>query len=137
MVSTDPPRGPLRIDGLRTVDVNPPIDEAPPCLEVIEVVAKLKGGKAAGIYNISMELLKTGSETMARGLHAVLAAAWQSDTLPSELEKGDWSSLSRKRNGSVRTAATTVGLHGSACQARSLHICCSCGSPPPGRVAET
>ncbi|XP_076058978.1 uncharacterized protein LOC143035828 [Oratosquilla oratoria] len=50
-------------------------------------MSKLKGGNAAGIGNISAELLKAGSEAMVRGLHAVLAAVWQSGTFPSNWKK--------------------------------------------------
>ena len=57
------------------VDADPPINEAAPSIdEVKEAVGKLRGGKAAGICNISAELLKAGSETMICGLHAVLTA---------------------------------------------------------------
>ena len=55
------------------VDADPSINEAASSLdEVKEVVAKLRGGKAAGICNTSVELHKAGSEAMIRGLHAVL-----------------------------------------------------------------
>ncbi|XP_076044798.1 uncharacterized protein LOC143027399 [Oratosquilla oratoria] len=41
----------------------PPIDKPPPSLtEVKEAVSMLKGGKATGICNISVELLKDGGE---------------------------------------------------------------------------
>ena len=53
-----------------------------------EAVAKLKGGKAAGICNINSELLKARSEGMIRGLHAVLTAVWHSGTIPPDCKKG-------------------------------------------------
>ncbi|KAG0720925.1 LINE-1 retrotransposable element ORF2 protein [Chionoecetes opilio] len=56
--------------------------------EVREAVAKLRGGKAAGVCNISAELLKAGGEAMIRGLHAVLAAVWQSGTIPPDWKRG-------------------------------------------------
>ena len=57
------------------VDVNPPINGAAPSLdEVKEAVTRLRSGKAAGICNISAELLKAGDEAMIRELHAVLTA---------------------------------------------------------------
>ena len=44
---------------------------------------------AAGICNISAELLKAGGEAMIRGLHAVLTAVWHSgNTLPPDWKKG-------------------------------------------------
>ncbi len=40
---------------------NPPVDETPSSRpEVREAVNKLKGGKAAGVCNISPEMLKAG-----------------------------------------------------------------------------
>ena len=44
---------------------------------------------AAGISNISAELLKAGGEAMIRGLHAVLTAVWHSgNTIPPDWKKG-------------------------------------------------
>ena len=68
------------------MDTDPPINEAAPSIdEVKEAVARLRGGKAAGICNINVELLKAGGEAMIRGLHAVLTAVWYSGIIP---EKG-------------------------------------------------
>ncbi|XP_070000278.1 uncharacterized protein [Penaeus vannamei] len=54
---------------------DPLISEYLPSLgEVREAISKLKSGKAAGISGIRAELLKAGGESMARGLHVVLAA---------------------------------------------------------------
>ena len=79
------PSGQLRTAGLQTLDADPPIDETAPSIgDVKEAVAKLRGGKAAGICNISAELLKAGGEAMIRGLHAVLTAVWHSGTIPPD-----------------------------------------------------
>ncbi|KAG0728620.1 Monocarboxylate transporter 9 [Chionoecetes opilio] len=80
LFTVDPPTEQLHTTGLQAVDADPPpIDETAPSLdEVREAVAKLKGGKAAGVCNISAELLRDGGEAMIRGLHAVLTAVWQS-----------------------------------------------------------
>ena len=40
--------------------------------DVKEVEAKLSGGKAAGICNITAELVRAGAEAMVRALHVVL-----------------------------------------------------------------
>ncbi|KAG0718569.1 Sphingomyelin phosphodiesterase 3 [Chionoecetes opilio] len=78
LFTVDPPTEQLHTTGLQAVDADPPIDESAPSLdEVREAVAKLRGGKAAGVCNISAELLKAGGEAMIRGLHAVLTAVWQ------------------------------------------------------------
>ena len=81
-------------DGLEVGDVaiplpDPRISEEPPTLtEVREAISKLKRGKAAGFCGIPAELLKSGGDAMARGLHTVLAAIWQSGTIPPDLLKG-------------------------------------------------
>ncbi|KAG0720560.1 Nucleotide exchange factor SIL1 [Chionoecetes opilio] len=89
LFTVDPPTEQLHTTGLQAVDADPPIDETAPSLdEVREAVAKLKGGKAAGVCNISAELLKAGSEAMFHGLHAVLTAMWQSGTIPPDWKRG-------------------------------------------------
>ena len=58
LFTVDPPSGQLQIAGLQTLDADPPIDESAASIgDVKEAVAKLRGGKAAGICNISGELL--------------------------------------------------------------------------------
>ncbi|KAG0730184.1 LINE-1 retrotransposable element ORF2 protein [Chionoecetes opilio] len=89
LFTVDPPTEQLHTTGLQAVDADPPIDETAPSLdEVREAVAKLRGGKAAGVCNISAELLKAGGEAMIRGLHAVLTAVWQSGTIPPDWKRG-------------------------------------------------
>ena len=85
----DPPTGQLQLAGLRTLVADPPIDVAVPSLaEVREAVAKLRGGKAPGVCNISVELLKGGGDAMIRGLHAVLTAVWHSGDIPPDWKRG-------------------------------------------------
>ncbi len=77
------------VAGLQMAEANPPIDEVPPSLaEVRGAVARLRGGKAAGVCNISAEMLKAGGEAMTHGLHAVLTAVWQSGTIPPDWKRG-------------------------------------------------
>ena len=85
----DPPSGQLQTAGLQRLDADPPFDETAPSIgDVKEAVAKLRGGKAAGICNISVELLKAGGDAMIHGLHAVVTAVWHSDTIPPDWKKG-------------------------------------------------
>merc|ERR1712035_27581 len=85
----EPPSRPLSAAGVEIATADPPVDEAPPSLaEVREAVNKLKGRKAAGICNISAEMLKAGGEAMIHGLHAVLSAVWQSGTIPPDWKRG-------------------------------------------------
>ena len=59
LFTMDLPSGQLRTTELQTLDADPPIEEPTPSIDdVKEAVAKLRGGKAAGICNISPELLK-------------------------------------------------------------------------------
>ena len=61
-----PPIGHLQTAGLQTLDADPPIDETAPSIDdVKEAVARLRGGKAAGICNISAELLNAGVKLVA------------------------------------------------------------------------
>lgn len=56
-------------------DDDPSIDERPPSLaEAREAIAKLRGGKALGAFNINAELLKARDEAMNRGVQAILTA---------------------------------------------------------------
>ncbi|XP_069977711.1 uncharacterized protein [Penaeus vannamei] len=64
--------------------LDPSISENPTILtEVRRAIYKLRSGKAAG--SIPVELLKTDGELMLQGLHAVLAAIWQSGTISPDL----------------------------------------------------
>ena len=61
---------------MQTLDADPPMNETASSIgDVKEAVAKLRGGKAAGICNSSVELHNAGGEAMIRGLHAGLTAA--------------------------------------------------------------
>ena len=98
----DPRSGQLQTAELQTLDADPPIDKTALSIDDVKKdVAKLK--KAAGFYNISVELRKAGGEARGHELHAVFAAVWHSGTIPSA-----WSFLSGRGKGIVRTAKTTV-----------------------------
>ena len=85
----DPPTRRLPRADVQPVVADPPIREATPSIaEVRMAVAKLKGGKAAGVCGIAGELLKSGGDAMIRGLHAVLTAVWQSGTIPPDWKRG-------------------------------------------------
>lgn len=62
----------------------------------------MKGGEAPGVSNISAKLLQAGGPAMINGLHVVLTV-WQSGTIPPVWKKRDWSLLSGKRKGAIRT----------------------------------
>ena len=57
------PRGRFQSTESQVMDADPPINQAAPSIdEVKEAVARLRGGKAAAICNISAELLKRVAE---------------------------------------------------------------------------
>ena len=82
------------------MNVDPPINEA----EYKETLAKFGGEKAGGICNISAELLKTRSETMIYGLHAV----WHSGTILQDWKRGLVVPIG-KIKWTLRIATTTAG----------------------------
>ena len=53
LFTVDPPSGQLQTAGLHTLDADPPTNETAPSIgDVKEAVAKLRGGKAAGITSV-------------------------------------------------------------------------------------
>ena len=73
----------LQTAGLYVLNADQPINEAPPSLvNVREAVVMLRRGKAAGICNITVWLLKASGNAMIRGLHVVLFAMWRSGAIP-------------------------------------------------------
>nr|XP_027207908.1 uncharacterized protein LOC113801282 [Penaeus vannamei] len=85
----DPPAVSLDARDVAIHVSGPPTSEDPPILtEVREAISKLKGWKGAGICDIPAELLKTGGEPVAPGLHVVLATIWQSGSVPPDLLRG-------------------------------------------------
>lgn len=54
------------------MEADPPTDEDPTLLTRKEDVARLKGGKADDVSNITAELLKAAVEPMTCSLHSVL-----------------------------------------------------------------
>ena len=100
--------GQLQTAGLPSLDADPPIDETASSIDDFkETVAKLRGGKAACICTISMELHRAGSEAIISEMYAVLTAVRHSGTIPLT-GKRIWSSLSGREKRTIRTVATTV-----------------------------
>lgn len=71
------------------MDADLPKDEAPPCLdEARETVSRTTCGKADGVCNISVELLKVKGEALTRSLYAVFNAVWEPGTISRQGKKG-------------------------------------------------
>ena len=79
----------LQTAGLYVLNADQPINEAPPSLDKVrEAVVMLRRGKAAGICNITLELVKAGGNTMICGLHTVLSTMWRSGAIPPDWKRG-------------------------------------------------
>lgn len=116
--SAQSPSGHLPLAGLWVPAANSQIGETPPSTaELKEAVRKMEVKKAGGVYIISAEMLKAGSEAMIHGSDAVLSDVWQSDAIALDLKRG-LVSLSGKEMGTDRTEAITVVLHCSVCRAK-------------------
>ena len=104
----DPPSGQLQTTGLQMLDADLPTDKTATCIDdVIKAMAKLRGGNAAGICSIKVELLQAWVEAKIHVLHAVLTAIWHSGTIPPDWKKG-FVVLIWKGKGTVKTATTTM-----------------------------
>ena len=100
LFKVNPLSGRLQTTGLQVMDADPSINKAAPSIdEAKETVAKLRGGKAAGICNINAELLKAGGCR----LHVVLTAVWHSGTISPDWKRGLIVLIWK------RTATTTTG----------------------------
>ena len=116
--TVNPESGRLQTAELQVVDVDPPINEAPPSTnEVKEAIARLMGGKTADICNIRAELLKAGGEAMIRGLHADLTAAWHSGIIPPDWKRGPSGLQQLMQDNAAHR--TRLGAHLSAADASS------------------
>ena len=89
LLKANPPAAALPCPTTVYPDPIPPISEAGPSLkETRDAIAKLKGGKAAGVCGISAELLIAGGDAVAAGLHAVICAVWTFRVIPLDWRKG-------------------------------------------------
>ena len=129
LFTLDPTSGQFKTAWLQMLDADLPIDA--PCINVKDAVAKLRDGKAVAISKINSELLKDGSKTLIRGLHAVSTAAWHSDIIPSDLKKKGCSSILKNGRGDRQA----VNNHRAQ---RSKQSTCQCaGEAGPQSTAET
>ena len=56
--------------------------------EVRNAVKSLKNDRAAGICNVTAELLKFGGECMLRWLQVIINCVWISETIPDDWRRG-------------------------------------------------
>lgn len=93
--------------GVWMADADPPSDDTTPApAEVVDDVTRLKGGRTAGVHDVSGNLLNARSRALICGLHAVVSAIWQSGTIPPCGKRRVVVPRKGKRNG--RTAATIL-----------------------------
>lgn len=70
--------------------------EAPTLDEVEKAVSKLKNNKAAGIDNISAELLKAGGRVVLEKLHKLIVKIWAEEYIPEDWRKSELKVLYKK-----------------------------------------
>ena len=89
LYKAEPPVRQLATLDSPVLEANPPINCDPPSLgETQAVVARMKGGKAAGVCGIQAELLKAGGQPILLPLHAVISAAWRTGDIPTDWKRG-------------------------------------------------
>lgn len=81
-----------RCQSLSTPQLKPSyidISTSPPDLnEVIKAIKQLKRGKAPGIDNINVEMLKTDDIRSASLLHPLIVRIWETEQIPSQWIEG-------------------------------------------------
>ena len=85
---------------------------APTLDEVIKAIRRLKNGRAAGLDDITPELLKCAEASISEGLHQLFLKVWSSGRVPSE-----W------RNGVIIPLYKGKGLAANAAAIAQSHCC--------------
>jgi hypothetical protein len=78
--------------------------DSPTLDEVSRHLCRLKLRKAAGIDGIAPELLRYGGEHIARVLHRIITAAWESETAPQEWKDAMITPIYKRKGSSLDTA---------------------------------
>ncbi len=66
--------------------------------EVINAIKLMKNGKAAGVDNITAEVLKVDARLVANQLHPLLSEIWERECFPNDLLQGIIVKLPKKGN---------------------------------------
>ena len=70
-------------------DINEEIEEGPVTkLEIKHAIKDIKNGKAAGIGNITVEMMKADIDTTVDVLHDLLSLIWEEERIPDDWCKG-------------------------------------------------
>ena len=64
---------------------------------MIEVISNMKSGKAPGIDNITVELIKNGGPELLQRIFDLLLQIWDQERMPEEWEIGIICPLFKKR----------------------------------------
>ena len=62
--------------------------DAPSLQEVLDAIARLKNGRAAGPDGIPPELLKCATGPVAAALHSLILMVWREGKVPAEWQDG-------------------------------------------------
>ena len=60
--------------------------DKPTYKEIIKVIRNIKNGKAPGIDNITVELIKNGGPELLQRIYYLLIQIWDQETMPEEWE---------------------------------------------------
>lgn len=80
-------------DGILPIRTNPP---APSRIEIIKAIKSLKSGKAAGIDNITAEVLKVDVNLVADQFQPLFHQIWEQESFPQDWLEGIIIKLSKK-----------------------------------------
>ena len=70
-------------------DINDEIEEGPVTkLEIKNAMKDMKNGKAAGVDNITVEMMKAGIDITVNVLHDLLSLIWEEERIPEDWCKG-------------------------------------------------
>ena len=69
--------------------------------EILDAVKRLKNNKAAGIDNISAELIKYGGQPLHDKISDLLMDIWQEETMPGEWDEGIMIALHKKEDRTI------------------------------------
>ena len=69
--------------------------------EILEAIKRLKNNKAAGIDNISAELIKYGGQHLHDKIISLIMDIWQEETMPEEWDEGILVALHKKEDRTI------------------------------------
>jgi hypothetical protein len=85
------------INSLPNLPVRLDLDKQPDTVEVAKFIKNLRLGKAAGMDEIPAELLKAGSDSMFKQIHALISNCWTTMAVPQAFKDAKISTLYKNK----------------------------------------